>query len=584
MSALGRQNFISLISSSRLLLICLAFFLGLALFFLGLEIANAHRIVWGVKVADLNLGGLKPEQARTVLEESLNQFRANDLMLKYQNQNWLTNLGTLGLEPQIDQTLDQAFQIGRQKNILIGLNQQIRALFGQYHLPLSFKIDQNRFQSFIATQLNSLEKPVQDASLVYNPQKDDFEIIPAKEGLVINQKQLREDLSQRISYLSLQPIELSLTEKKPKISHHQAEKTRQKVLAILKAAPYHLNSQNKTWSIDKETIIDWLSFQAKDNILEIVLDQDKIEAYLTTLAPNINQPAVNARLAAKSQGPSVAESAFEQSERLPQNDNVVVLTPSQNKTELRIKESAALINDLILNAQKEIQLLVNLSPAQVTAQNINQLGLTALLGQGVSNFAGSSANRIHNIKIGAAKFDGFLLEPNQELSFNEILGEIGPQQGYLEELVIKKDKTIPEYGGGLCQVSTTLFRAAVNSGLKITERYAHAFPVAYYNPQGFDATIYPPHPDLRFINDTPHYILIQSEVKDSQITFEIFGTDDGRQVKIIGPQILEQKEDGSMKTILIQEIYQEGELIRQDKFYSHYKSPDLYPVERNPLE
>jgi len=150
--------------------------------------------------------------------------------------------------------------------------------------------------------------------------------------------------------------------------------------------------------------------------------------------------------------------------------------------------------------------------------------------------------------------------------------------------VIKSGKLVYEYGGGVCQISTTLFRAAVNAGLKITERYPHAFPVRYYNPQGFDATVYPPHPDLRFINDTPGHILIQENIKGNQLTFELFGTLDGREIKIIGPTILQSNPDGSMKTVLYQEIWRDGTLERKQGFWSNYKSPNLYKVERNPLE
>ncbi|MDP1629372.1 MAG: VanW family protein, partial [bacterium] len=145
------------------------------------------------------------------------------------------------------------------------------------------------------------------------------------------------------------------------------------------------------------------------------------------------------------------------------------------------------------------------------------------------------------------------------------------------------NKTIPEYGGGICQVSTTMFRAAINAGLKITERFPHAFPVAFYNPQGFDATVYLPHPDLRFINDTPANILIQTKIKGTTLTFEFYGTKN-REVKIIGPEEYDKKYDGSMKAKLTQEIYQDGELIRSKIFYSIYKSPWLFPERKNPLE
>ncbi len=235
-------------------------------------------------------------------------------------------------------------------------------------------------------------------------------------------------------------------------------------------------------------------------------------------------------------------------------------------------------------ADKNIDLIVIRRQPVITMESLNALGLTSLLGTGTSSFSGSHKSRIHNIQVGAEKFNGLIIKPGEEFSFDDNLGEVGPKQGYLPELVIKQGKTIPEYGGGLCQVSTTVFRAAINAGLKITERHPHAFPVKYYNPQGFDATIYPPSPDLKFINDTPNNILLQSKIEGNKLTFEIYGTSDNREVKIKGPTILQANHDGSMKTILYQEIWRNGQLDRQDKFPSNYKSPALYPVVQNPLE
>jgi len=121
------------------------------------------------------------------------------------------------------------------------------------------------------------------------------------------------------------------------------------------------------------------------------------------------------------------------------------------------------------------------------------------------------------------------------------------------------------------------FGAAMAAGLKITERYPHAYPVKYYNPQGFDATVYPPHPDLKFINDTPNYILLQAKIDGTKLTFEIYGTSDGRQVSLVGPKILYANTDGSMKTIMSQQIWRNGQMQREDFFPSLYRSPNLYP-------
>ena len=227
---------------------------------------------------------------------------------------------------------------------------------------------------------------------------------------------------------------------------------------------------------------------------------------------------------------------------------------------------------------KDIALETNVLKPEVMSTDLDKYGIKELIGEGVSNFGRSPQNRIHNIQVGAARFNGVLIKPGDEFSFIKTLGPVDESTGYLPELVIKTDKTVPEFGGGMCQVSTTMFRAALNSGLKITARTNHAYPVSYYNPQGLDATVYIPKPDLMFVNDTPNYILIQTRIEGTQLFFDFFGTSDGRQTKLDGPTVLEKNPDGSMKTVVYQDIYDaSGNLIRKTEFKSNYKSPSLFP-------
>ena len=181
-------------------------------------------------------------------------------------------------------------------------------------------------------------------------------------------------------------------------------------------------------------------------------------------------------------------------------------------------------------------------------------------------------------------FTGIILRPGEQFSFNNLLGPVDASTGYLPERVIKEGKLIPEYGGGLCQVSTTLFRAVFHTGLPIKERRPHSLPVRYYNPQGFDATIYPGVSDLKFTNDTPAHILIQAKVVGSKLNFEIYGTSDNRRVVTDGPRQYDVQANGALKAILNRTtIYADG-IEKKDEFRSSYKSPSLFPTVRNPLE
>ena len=247
-----------------------------------------------------------------------------------------------------------------------------------------------------------------------------------------------------------------------------------------------------------------------------------------------------------------------------------------------------IVQALIHNISSASLALESVEP-EINMEKLQGMGITALIGEGTSNFGGSPASRVHNINVGALKMDNILLSPGASFSFVDQLGDVDASTGYKPELVIKDGKIIPEYGGGLCQVSTTMFRAAIYAGLRIDERRPHSIPVRYYNPQGFDATIYPGSADLKFTNDTLAPILIQSRVEGSIITFSVFGSPDGRTVKVDGPYTYESNPDGSLKTVFYRTITYppppkgSGETSKET-YSSAYKSPALFQVIKNPLE
>lgn len=297
---------------------------------------------------------------------------------------------------------------------------------------------------------------------------------------------------------------------------------------------------------------------------QIQVNKEKIAASIQELAEKFNKDPINAKFKME-------------------NSEIANFVPSAEGIKVNIDKSVEIISEnisKIINSQEtnELSLSYEAINPEITTSSVNNLGIDTLIGEGISNFRGSPKNRIFNIGVATEKFDGVLIKPGEEFSFIETLGPVDGENGYAPELVIKKDKTEPEFGGGICQVSTTAFRAAINSGLKITMRRNHAYPVAYYNPQGMDATVYVPRPDLRFINNTPNHILIQTKIEGTVLTFQFYGTSDGRKVEIIGPKVLERKPDGSMKTTFSQKVYdKDGNTFINDIFNSNYDSPSKYP-------
>lgn len=182
---------------------------------------------------------------------------------------------------------------------------------------------------------------------------------------------------------------------------------------------------------------------------------------------------------------------------------------------------------------------------KIATEDANNLGIKELIGTGTSLFQHSIPERIFNVTLASTRLNGILVAPDEEFSFDKALGDVSKFTGYQSAYVIQNGKTVLGDGGGICQVSTTLFRALLSAGLPVTERHGHAYRVGYYeedSPPGIDATVFVPSVDLKFKNDTGHHILIQTAIDPSnlRLTFFLYGTFDGRKVTTTTPVVTSQ--------------------------------------------
>ena len=538
-----------------------------------LQIANNQKIVWQVKVGDFRIGGHNYGTAQNILEKEWNTFAEEEIVLNYEDKNWSIKLNELGFNLDYNKIINYAYQIGHRDNQLANLKEQISAFLGMYNIEPAYQLNQEKFMEKTLEIFSNVERPAQNANLEYNSEIRDFSLIHSTEGTTIDRKDLLSQIDQRIKGFSNQPINLTLIYDYPTVENNEIELAYQKANQILQYQPYYLTYQNDRWIINQKRILDWIEFKpakekdSNNEILEASLNQKKIKEYLETIAQNIDRPYTNAQL------------------EIEEGKAIKFSSPKEG-FEVKMDQT---FNQLIKNLTADYPIrttaiIADKSSPKIFFDQINDLGINELIGQGTSNFSGSPNNRRHNIKVGVAKLNGIVLEPNQEFSFNQMLGQSGPEEGYLPELVIKNNRTIPEYGGGLCQVSTTIFRAALYSGMEIIERRSHAFPVVYYAPHGFDATVYDPKPDFRFLNDTPGHLLIEAFVDGNEVIFNFYGTKIDQEVKILGPYILESNEDGSMKTVVTQEVLKDGQLFYRRSFYSNYDSPDDYADKKDEKE
>ena len=258
-----------------------------------------------------------------------------------------------------------------------------------------------------------------------------------------------------------------------------------------------------------------------------------------------------------------------------ENGRATEFTPPQTGRSLDRYNSTLKIINALGQGQDKIELVVNSTEPKTSLGSLNNLGITELIGRGESKFNNSPVNRRWNINVGVKRMTGIIVKPGEEFSFNKYLGPVEANTGFKPELVIKGDQgTIPEFGGGLCQVSSTTFRAAMHAGLPITARNSnHSYAVSYYAPQGTDATIYPGSQDLKFINDTGNSILIWPYLKeDNYLIFDFYGTYDGRKVQLGTPYSYDRKSDGSLKATWTRTVTKNG-VEKKDVFSSDYQPP-----------
>lgn len=496
-----------------------------------------NKIYPGVFVAGISIGGLDYASAQNKIEEKINTFdqgilvQYNDRSLAIASQG--EALSPEAINPVIfdsQATVHNAISIGRLESPFDNVVEQVSALLGNYKLSLAVTVDRIQVTEKIKTGFSDLEKPAKNAELTFSENKD-ISIQPGEDGLTFKYDTTVNQLIDQFQSGNTRPVSLISEKTSPEISNARVDDVRAEALRLTNLPPLNLKYKEKTWNIKTATLVSWIGLVQENGRISAGLDRKKIEDFLSTqISPEITVDAMAPRLQID-------------------NGRVTVWQSGQDGVQLNLENTAKAITAWSGQTADEISLVTEVTTNSAVDKNAEELGLKEIIGTGVSHFAGSPKNRRHNIAVGAAALNGLLIKPGEEFSLLKALGEIDGKSGYLPELVIKDNKTTPEFGGGLCQIGTTIFRATFNSGLPVTQRRNHSYRVVYYEPAGTDATIYDPSPDYRFVNDTSHHILIQARLSGDDIAFDLWGTKDGRIAEATKPVIYNIVQPGPTKII-----------------------------------
>lgn len=356
-----------------------------------------------------------------------------------------------------------------------------------------------------------------------------LKIVEGKGGVIPKLDLLAADMETNIAFLQRQPLVVELSKEEPTVRAADLEKYRADIEKKLPET-VTLYLEKESFSVDFKKHPEWITFEKlpasapEEFPFSMKFDPVAFSNFLKeTVAARLEQPAEDMRILQDAEGKITFEGRGNDGRAIEKEKLLTSLDEAIMKGESKVGIPLSVV-----------------SPKIEIAPALQELGIKELIAVGYTRYEGSPANRKHNIGVGVAKYNGLIIPPGETFSFNKNLGPVDASTGYRRELVIKPEGTIPEFGGGLCQVSTTLYRAAINAGLPIVERAAHSYAVTYYSQvggHGLDATIYPPARDLKFANDTPDSLLIQSYVEGDSAYFKFYGTSDGRTVKLEGPYI-----------------------------------------------
>lgn len=504
---------------------------------LGVLALSAADLAWrgqvypGVQVWGRDLSNHTPEQAARTLaglgETYLNQ---PVITLRAGQTTWSVTPAALGLRFDVAATTAQAYGVGRTGNLLDDWVTLVEVAYAGRAITPVFVWEEAIARAYLDTLAQATLVPVVEAGLVVQGTQ-----VAATPGQVGQQLDVLVTLGRlRTHLLAFEPatLDLPFIATPPEVLDASAQaQTAQMILSQplqLVIAQPQPGDPTTPWQVDVDTLGQWLRVRRVTENgtarYTVALDEDSLRTFLRPLVEPLRRQAVNARF------------TFNDDTR-----QLEVWQPAQDARELNLEATLAAINAQLPQGQHTVALAFDITPPTVGNEaTAESLGLREVVSEQSTTFAGSPAERITNIKVASARFQGLLIPPGGTFSFNAWLGDVTRDSGFAEALIIYGGRTIRGVGGGVCQVSTTAFRAAYFGGFPIVERNAHAYRVGYYERgttwrgPGLDAAIFAPLVDFKFQNDLNSWLLMEIDVYPSfgRMTWRLYGTSDGRQVQV----------------------------------------------------
>lgn len=577
------KNNIFVKKNIQIFLILVGIILSLLLIvILATNLVYRGKIFIGAKANGINIGGKTKDEALKELNQKTEAYLQKPITLSDEAETWQIYPAEITLNYQNKQLVDKIYDLTNSTNIFTSLFYEFTIISGFRNNFTDFTYDKSLLANKILPISKGVASPVNNAT--FSIDNGELIISPETLGKRLDLEELITNLEKNISLTDANPVDVPVYNLGPTISEKDLRNLESQVQDYVQKSLV-LTYSDKTFAPSKSTILSWVKlssdkksevtrrdplslFAKKSFNFNSTLNSEAISNYLISFSDQINKKSKNAGL------------AFDSS--------LKIVSPSQDGRELNINSSIEkIVNSLNKKSggdKRIIPLIVDIKRPDIREDNLASLGINELISEGITYFPGSPPNRLTNVRIGSSRFNRIVVAPNEVFSFGELLGPVGPEQGYTPGLVILENREEKQYGGGMCQVSSTAFRAALQAGLPILERHSHAFAVSYYTAPygvpGVDATIYYPPVDFKFKNDTGSYILIQTLMSGTTLKFSFYGTKN-KSGRIRGPEFVSGSNDVNQPshTVFYRDVLDlNGKVLKTDNFHTYYRPASDFPI------
>jgi len=538
---------------------------------LGLAFAGSpSRLASGVRIAGVDVGGKTPHQARSILQRRADALASVPVTFRVGSRTWELQPRHLGIRVDWGAAVDAVRRQGNGFGPLRGFRRLDLRFFGADVAPPTQVYD-----AALEAKLNQISATVnvehREAAIVLRGLRP--EIVPSRTGHLLDRHAAAATIVRALAGLKREPVGLPIQVDRPKVTASDLRIAQAQVRTAL-SAHVHLTLGPTGWNLRPPRIARVLQLPA-DGRRDLRIGGAGASSWFAALAKRVDKAPVDADWAVSKSGIRV----------IPDQPGHVLDVPRSAKALLR----AALVTAPELRSANLTVESVSADRTTAEAQDMDIKGLVA----SYQTFYGGEPNRIHNVQLVSHLVDKHVIAPGETFSFNRATGARTEDKGFLEAPVIINGELKTGLGGGVCQVSTTVFNAAYEAGLPIVSRTNHALYISHY-PQGRDATVNYPDTDLRFTNDTDHWLLLRTWVGSSSLTVALYGTPVHRRVvsetsplvvtgpppvrKIkdptlfMGETVVEERGSSSLKTSNERKVYDaDGKLLFDTTFYSSYR-------------